>query len=210
MDINRLTRSLMDTDWDMVLDNDVDTAAENLTRVILNAAKETIPTKTVRIKTRDKPWMTKPLKRHIHKRNTLFKTAKRLQTTESWDKWKQQRNFVTHLNRQLRNQHIHSETGKLLLYKHDPFNYHKTLKSLTGQHKRQDIPPLETNEGETITDDSQKANILNNYFAQQTELRDVPTLPETQAPIDKGSVPALSQIQATEQEVLKMLNSLDT
>ena len=76
-------------------------------------------------------------------------------------------------------QSAHRETGKLLEHKHDPFNYHKTLRKLIGQQKQKSIPPLETTDGEMLTDELQKANLLNDYFASQTELTEIPTLPDT-------------------------------
>ena len=207
VDADKLTSLLINTDWDTILDEDVDTATTKFTAAILEAASEAIPTRIVHIKPRDKPWMTGSLKWNIRKRNRLFKLAQQRQTVKDWDQWKQQRNYASHLNRQLHNQHIQNEAGKLLEYKHDPFKYHKTLKSLIGRQKRQTIPPLDTTDGETITDESQKANLLNDHFASQTELSETPTLPNTDT--DVNLVPPLNRIQATEQEVLKLLNSLD-
>ena len=151
--------------------------------------------------------MTHSLKRNIHKRNRLFRLAQKRQTTEGWEQWKRQRNYVTCLNRQLRSQHIQTETGKLLEYKHNPFKYHKTLQTIIGHKKQKPIPPLETIDGELITDDAQKANLLNDYFASQTELSTIPALPDTGTGM--GLVSALDSIQTDEHEVLKLLNSLD-
>ena len=206
-DVNKLTQILINTDWDQILKEDIDTATQQFTNTILNAASEAIPTKTIHIRARDKPWMTNSLKQNIRKRDRLFKQAKRRQTTESWDEWRHQRNYVTSLNRHLRNRHIERETGNLLEHKHDPFNYHKTLRKIIGQQKQKSIPPLETTDGEMLTEESQKANLLNDYFASQTELTETPTLPDTVP--SGGSVSTLNHIQVTEQEVLKLLNSLD-
>jgi len=83
------------------------------------------------------------------------------------------------------------------------------MKTLIGRKKGLIIPPLDTPDGETITDEQQKANLLNDNFASQTQLGETPSLPDIDTDTDVAPVPALSQITVEEQEVLKLLNSLD-
>ena len=213
LDANKLTKLLMDTDWDSILDEDIDIATEKFTSAILGAASSSIPKKTKQIRHKDKPWMTNYLKLNIRKRDRLFKLARKRQSQEDWDKWKQQRNFATLLNRQLRDQHIHTQVGKLLHNKHDAFKYHKTLTTLIGHNKGPSIPPLSTDDslnGTTVTDEQEKSNILNDFFASQTQLTDIPSLPDTTADTDREPVPALNSITVEKEEVLNLLNSLDT
>ena len=213
LDANKLTQLLMDTDWDSILDEDIDIATEKFTSAILGAASSSIPKKTKQIRHKDKPWMTNYLKLNIRKRDRLFKLARKRQSQKDWDKWKQQRNFATLLNRQLRDQHIHTQVGKLLHNKHDAFKYHKTLKTLIGHNKGSSIPPLSTDDslnGTTVTDEQEKSNILNDFFASQTQLTDIPSLPDTTADTDREPVPALNSITVEKEEVLNLLNSLDT
>ena len=206
LDAEKMTKHLMDTDWERVLEGDINRAAENFTAAVLGAASQAIPTKTIHTGPRDKPWMTGYLKLNMKKRDRLFRLAQRRQTTKDWDNWRQQRNFVTSLNRQQRNNHIQSMASQLLSQKHDPFKYHRTLQTLIGRKKGLIIPPLDGPNGETITDEQQKADLLNDTFASQTQLPETPNLPD---PSNTVPVPALSHITANENEVLKLLNSLD-
>ena len=211
LNAEKMTQVLIDTDWDRVLEGDINSSTEKFTEVIIDAASKAIPVKTITIQPRDKPWMTSFLKHNMNKRDRLFRLAQRRQTTEDWDKWRQQRNRVTYLNRQQRDKHIQATASKLVNQKHNPFKYHKTLKTLIGRKKGLVIPPLESTEGDTITDEQQKANLLNEHFASQTQLGTTPTLPdEPDTHEDEVEpVPNLSHITVEKNEVLGLLNSLD-
>ena len=73
------------------------------------------------------------------------------------------------------------------------------------------IPPLEGTNGDTLTDDYQKATLLNDYFASQStvDITDAHTLP-LQPTTNTTPVPTLSEITTSEREVLQLLNSLDS
>ena len=209
LDAEKLTQHLINTDWDMILNGDINNSTEKFTEVILEAASQSIPTKTIHSRPKDKPWMNSYLKHNMRKRDRLFRLALKRQNPEDWNQWKSQRNYVSLLNRRQRDQHIQTTAGKLLDQKHNPFKYHRTLKTLIGRKKGLIIPPLDTPDGETITDEQHKANLLNDNFASQTKLGETPALPNIDMNTDVGPVPALSQITVEEQEVLKLLNSLD-
>ena len=70
------------------------------------------------------------------------------------------------------------------------------------------IPPLINQDGTPLTDEQDKATILNDHFINQTRLdtqdKDIPRLND---PI--FSFPQLVEVQVTEHEALKILNSLD-
>ena len=208
LDADKLTRLLLHINWDNIIEQDIHIATEKFTHTILTAAAEAIPIKTIHIRPTNKPWITADLKRNIRRRDRLFTRAKQRQTARDWDKWKQQRNFVTDLNRRLRNAHLKMQVNKLLGSKLNPHKYHQTLKNIMGRTKNQTIPPLETVDGETVTDNTQKANILNDFFVSQTQLHtDALSLPEETPNIRQ--IPFLEDIKVTEAEVLKLLNNLD-
>ena len=75
------------------------------------------------------------------------------------------------------------------------------------------VPPLEKEDKEIVTDNSQKAELMNNYFVSQTRTDStrltLPALDGTdQNRENDGTIP-LEQITITENQVLKILNSLD-
>ena len=128
LDPDKLTRDLINVNWDDIVDQDIHTATAKFTSTILTAAAKSIPMKTIHIRPTNKPWFTAELKRNIRRRDRLFKRAKQRQTTGDWDLWKQQGNFVTDMNRRLRNAHHKSQANKLLENKLNPHKYHQTLK----------------------------------------------------------------------------------
>ena len=155
----------------------------------------------------DKPWVTQELKAEIARRNRLFKRAKRTETQRSWLLWKIQRNKVTALNKNLKAAHVRNQVQKLTENKHDPRRYHQLLKNILSRKINTDIPPLEDINGQLATDDVSKANVLNDYFAQQSR-NDCPDKPAPNI-VQNREVPTLNKISITEHEVLTVLNKLN-
>ena len=112
----------------------------------------------------------------------------------------------------LKHDHLQFQIHKLLENKQNPHRYHQILRNITGRSKPSAIPPLETPDGDTVTEDYDKANILNNHFAKQSqtvtpnneEQQSLQSAPPTAA------VPALGTFTITTQETLNVLNKLDT
>ena len=129
--------------------------------------------------------MDKPLKVQIRQKHLAWKEYKRTRSVESLSNFRLIRNKVTKsfrlaekqyflsLHRNTRN--THSPTSARHFWKH--------IKRLTGQHRKATIPDLQTTNPDGTTnvfsDDQAKADLLNAFFAQQTNLADVPlTLPD--------------------------------
>ena len=208
MDTDKLARLLTDTDWDRVLDCDVDDATNNFTDALMTAAKAAIPLRTISPKINDKPWFNSELKRQIRKRDRLFNIAKKRNTEYDWQRWRQQRNLTTRTNQEFKNSHIQMQVNKLLENKKDPRKFHNILKGIIGRKVHRNIPPLIGQDGTPITDDLEKADIFNRHFSAQTRLdvqdKQIPRLASPDPPIAP-----LAEVQVTEQEVLNVLNSLN-
>ena len=117
---------------------------------------------------------------------------------------------MTTINRRLKNDFYQNQVQKLLSYKQNPYKYHQTLRAMTGRKRDDTIPPLQSADGDIITDDIEKATLLNNHFTAQSTLN----IPPTQRPPANDTnnaepVPILENITVSEQEVLRTLNSLD-
>ena len=208
MDADLLTELLMNTDWNDIIEKDIDTAVEEFTSAILDAAHRTIPTKTVTVRQRDKPWVTADLKRVIRKRDRLFKRAKTNQTEYDWRRWREQRNLTTTMTKQLKQQYIQTQVSTLLENKQNPHKYHQTLRDITGRGQDKTIPPLETTDGQILTDDKDKASLLNDFFAEQSNIH-VPDSHSNQLTSQTVPFPSLNSIRVTREEVLRALNTLD-
>ena len=208
-DTELLTRRLLDTDWTRILDNDIDTATTQFICTLHEAAISSIPTTIRKHKSNQKPWVTTELRKNIRRRDRLFKLAKHKPTEYNWNRWRFQRNLVTSINRRLKHEHMHRLVQKLITHKRDPYKYHQTLRNITGRQRDDTIPPLARPDGDIVTDDFDKATLLNDYFASQSTVH----VPNTHVPpqnnISTAPVPALDNIETTENEVLQMLNSLD-
>ena len=210
MDAPLLTRILMDTDWTSILDNDVETATTLFTNAIYNAAVATIPIKIKQVKSNNKPWVTAELKRHIRKRERLFKMAKQTQTEYNWDRWRHQRNIVTSTNKRLKNEYMQRQVRKLLAEKTNPRKYHQTLRTIMGRTRTDTIPPLQGPDGEIITNDHEKATLLNNHFAAQSTINISNSHRPPDSAADMTPIPTLENICTNEKEVLRFLNALDS
>ena len=82
---------------------------------------------------------------------------------------------------------------------------------MIGRQRDDTIPPLQTINGDIITDDSEKATLLNNHFTAQSTLNILPAHnPLTNNTNNIVPVPSLENIIISEQEVLRTLNSLDS
>ena len=207
LDTDKLTRLLIDTDWDTILDNDINEATVQFTHTILNAAKESIPQHIKTIRNRDKPWVNSDLKRQIRKRERLFRKAKARNSDSDWNRWKLQRNLVTELNKKLKGHFIKMQTVKLLENKKNPQQYHQILKNMIGKNNFKNIPNLLQHDGMPVTDDLDKATLLNRHFADQTRLDVTDKIPPTITP--DPSIPSFEEVRVTESEVLSALNNLN-
>ena len=209
MDAPLLTSLLLNTDWESILNNDVDTATEHFVSALHAAATASIPVKRKRQSPHQKPWLTAELRRGIRKRDRLFKIAKQTPTDFNWERWKFQRNRVTQLNKQLKGEHLQSQVKKLTLQNQSSHNYHQTLRTLTGKGRDDDIPPLHSTDGNIVNDDFEKASLLNKHFARQSTL----DLPQPRQPIPNNQnpspVPSIENITTSENEVLRILNALN-
>ena len=207
MDTDKLSQLLIHTDWDSILDQDVDKAATDFTQTLLAAAAEAIPIKTIRIRAQDKPWVDATLRREIRKRDRLFRLAQRHKTDYHWDNWRRHRNLTTSLNKKLKENHLQSQVNILLLSKKNPHEYHRTLKNMMGRSQAETIPPLIGPDGIPLTQDSDKADLLGDFFARQSQLdTDDQPIPRT-TPAEPP--PTLDTIVITEDEVLGVLNNMD-
>lgn len=209
--IEGLINALSNTDWKAIKKEDVDVAVDRLTSTILCVAKANIPTKTIKIRN-DKPWFSSELRREMRKRDRLFKAAQRGNTERDWTKWRSQRNFVTHLNRKLKNETIKRKVDLLITSKKNPYKYHKIVKSITGFRSNSPMAPLIVGD-EIITNNYEKSEALNSYFCSQTKI-DV-----TEQHLKSLNEYSSSQAKTTRefhftpitpQDVMRIINRMDT
>ena len=190
------------TDWNSLHDTDIHLYSQNITNCIISLAKECIPNKTIRIR----PWITTHLKQCIRKRKRAYKQAKRTNLPAHWSKFKKLRNKTTVVLRNSKKAFFDKLSEKLKSETLSSRDWWATLKHIINQNSRSQIPLLGSN-GHIFTDDTDKANLLNTFFQNQTILNDQhATLP----PLIHLTDLRLSSIILSPIEVKSVLKSLAT
>ena len=138
--------------------------AKEFTKIFLNIMSNFIPHETKKIIPRDNPWITKPLKTMIKKKNRLYKTYKRhgyqqndkvrldnfrLECQQAVENAKNE--YLTNLGNKLHNRHT---SGKI---------YWKMLNKVINKSKSPKVPPLLV-ENKLILDCKEKATLFTIFF----------------------------------------------
>ena len=185
---------------------EINEAVNILTKFILNPSNQCIRKRTNIIKEKGKPWVENALQINIKIRNNLFRDAKLLKTKDSWSRWKEQRNLVTSMNRKFKNKHITRQVNRLLENKQNPKKYHQILKNgRMGTHTSL-IPPIIDVNNELHDNNTNKANLLNDFFACRSE--EISPEKDISLSLPDKEIPNLEEFTFTEAEVLNQLKVL--
>ena len=138
--------------------------------------------------------MTCFIKRKIRYRKKLYKKAKASKKASHWTKFKSVRNEVISLIRQTKENHYDLISSKLKSGTLSLRDWWKTLKSLMSSSPSSSIPLLfDFSSDSMVIDESEKANILNSYFANQSSIDDsLSTLPEANYPKIQSSLDTIN------------------
>ena len=108
------TDILWNTDWDYLIDNtDLDTAVDNVTNTIFNAAEIAIPNKTVCMRKYDPPWINGSIRKLIRKRRWLCNKAKRANYENDWSNYRKVRNKCVGLVRTAKDEYLDKQVAIL-------------------------------------------------------------------------------------------------
>ncbi|MES9992770.1 MAG: endonuclease/exonuclease/phosphatase family protein, partial [Candidatus Thiodiazotropha sp.] len=199
-----ISDELSETDWNKIKNNDIDIYANNLTEHILALADKHIPNKTIKIRKSDPSWLTNNIKRLIRKKKRLYDKYKKTNNMTDFENYKHIRNQVTNEIRKSKSAELENLSEKLKDTNIRPNSWWKTLKYFIKPDQNSTIPPL-NRDGVIYCNDSEKSNILNAYFVEQTIIEeDNATLPPT-LPLPTHK---LDSISVTPDEVQLTLNSL--
>ena len=167
-DYNLLREKASLTNWNNLYDADVNKHARNITNHIMNIAKESIPNRMTRIKPDEPKWITSEIKQQIRKRKRAYKKAKRTKSQHHWIKFKHLRNSVTKLIRESKQSLKDKIANKLKSGTLSSRDWWRTLKSVIAPNSNRAIPPLDK-DGNVYADDTDKANILNQFFFSRSD-----------------------------------------
>ena len=190
--------------WNTLYNDDVNLYAKQFSDTFLSVAEQSIPTKNVTIQPRDLPWINNNIRRLMRKKDRLFKKYKKNRNNSNYVNFKRARNDVKHNLRNAKQEYSDSLTKKLKTSNLSSQDYWKTLKSFIKPSQNITIPPL-FHENIYVADNDGKANILNNYFAEQTVLDDhLASLLE----LVERAGPTLNTIVFSPTQVEELLSSL--
>ena len=152
----------------------------------------------------DLPWINGTIRKLMRKRNRHYKKYKLNKTVENYESFKDIRNNVTSSLRKSKKEYFKSFADKLKSSSLVTSDYWKTLKSFIKPSVDTSIPHIFHN-GSYISDSSDKAKLLNDFFVSQTSLdNSTATLQNTDSPANN----TLHNIKITVEEVQSVLQTL--
>ena len=145
-DANFVTyRNALDNiNWDNILTgNDINNMCVNFTNTLLNVCKDTIPNKTVTVRPSSKPFYNVYLRRLRRKVNRLHNQAKLNNSTDSWSRFRHERNHYTNEVHRCKLDYDKHKFEKLNSNNINPKTYYKMVKNCLNQSGNSAIPPIE-------------------------------------------------------------------
>ena len=200
-------------DWNFINDAPVNDIAELFEDTFLGLVNECIPSKEVTIHTDDKPWYDHEIRKYSRQRDRLRKKALNSQNPSHWHAYKTARNKVNNLKKHAK-EIFYSNLEDMLTetMTNNKQDFWKTVRHFVKRNKSSgSIPPLVTADENLETKmhvtDQEKVECLNEYFTSISTISDeVPQIPNLIPKTDAR----LEQIEISEQEVLDMLETLNT
>ncbi|MEW8547700.1 MAG: reverse transcriptase domain-containing protein, partial [Candidatus Thiodiazotropha sp.] len=200
-----LRQKAVQTNWNSLYDFDVDKHALNIADRITAIAKECIPHRMTRIRPCEPSWITSNIKFFIRRRKRAYKKARHSNLPCHWHQFRQLRNKVTKLIRESKTTCKDKIVNKLKSDTLSSKDWWTTLKTVISPNSKNSVPSLDK-DGVIVSDELEKANVLNDYFRDQTLIDDTHAeLPD----IAKYNVQSdLTLIQLTPSEIETVLKSL--
>ncbi len=144
----------------------------------MSISKTCIPNREVVIRREEPPWITSVIRKSIRQRKRAYRKAKRTGLDREWISFKLLRNRTTAIIKEAKDQQTKKLENDLLSGDKRSRSWWATLKCFICPSSSTSIPPLQMND-DIVSDESEKANLLNNFFRDQTLLDETSiTLPE--------------------------------
>lgn len=203
-DYRHFSRDLQETEWVALRDNDIDIYAQNITNHVLILAEKHVPNKNITVRQTDPPWLTNDIKKMMRKRQRIYKKFKITKNNADFEEYKKIRNKITASIRKSKQNQTDKLADKLKNNDLGPKDWWKTLKQFIKPNHYSSIPPLNKDDA-IYTEESDKATIMNAFFAGQSVLNETnATLP----PVIPRRQHELNTLFTTPQEVQSILSSL--
>ncbi len=182
-DFLKFNELILNTDWSVLNNGNIDDAAELFTVKFIDLAKQCIPRKEVTIRPNDKPWYDSEIRRTSKLRDKARKRAIHTGGSNDWDTYKTIRNRVNNMKKYAREAFYNGIESELTgAFSNDKKYFWKLVRYFVKDTNTSNtIPALKDLDGNNDTlhiSDIDKANCLNNFFVSISTLNDIDaTLP---------------------------------
>ena len=186
-------------EWQSILDDG--SPADRLNTTISGILSRFVPSKVIKVRSRDRPWFTEACRAAHNRKQAAFHRWARNHSPVNWEEYRQARNHATVVFNQAElnfNQHLKEKLSN----SSNSHSWWKNLKrSLFGVDEA--ILPLKKPDGSLTFAPLEKANLLADYFKSKMS-RD-----EVQIPSGCFPCPKLNSIAFRSSEIRKLLQNLD-
>ena len=212
-DYQQLKEKIEHFNWNFIRESPIHEIAELFENAFLGIVKECIPSKLVTIHTDDKPWYDFEIRKNSRLRDKLRRKALNSHNPLTWKAYKSARNKVNNLKKHAKEMfYSNLEDNLTESMSNNKQEFWKIVRHFVKSNKSSDsIPPLvitdDNDETSMYVTDQEKVECLNEYFASiSTISNEQPPLPN----LDPKTHVRLTQIIISEQEVIDMLENLNT
>ena len=167
-----IRRSMTGFPWaeQFLLNNDVNWQVKTFHETLLNIMKNFIPNHTKKCIPRDPPWIHKPLKTLLKKKNRLYQNYKKHgyknEDKERLDSFRDECKEAIDSAKLL---YLNNLGSRLNSSDTTPKNYWKIIHRAMNKSRAPKIPPI-LNNGNFVLKCTEKAKLFNEYFAKQCTL----------------------------------------
>ena len=184
-DYDTFRKKLLDAPWYMCYNsNDIDVIVDNWIKMFISIAETCIPHYETVIRPCDKNFMNSDLREMMRKRDRLFELSKQSNNDNLKERYRILRNKIVSECRNAKAKQEQKENDTISNVDTANKQWWSLYKEMINKGKNSSVGPLMDGD-KLITDDIQRANLLNTFFTDQTCLDDSHAWlpPETQNPL---------------------------
>ena len=207
-DYTSLNAALINYNWDGLFESaqNIDVLAELVCDKILEISKEYIPVRNITVRAKDKPWINFQFRKLIRLRNRWSGIYKRTCSVTHKIIRNMYRSRVKNEYKRLKREYFDKQLDLLNNPDVNCKTFWNIVKTLYGSKVKRSVPTLIDNDNQYTTD-SEKAELLNTYFASQSHL-DPPPSNYSLPNLTYITESRISDIYVTPDDVLDILGSL--
>ena len=201
-----LNHTLRRTDFRSCYDeNGPNNVVSNWIELYKDTIMQYIPVRTVTIRPRNKPWLSREVRLCVRLKSRLYKQYRNNPTEHHWQKYKRARNTCVSLIRKSKNDHEKKIHDQLLDPSLSLKKFWSLTKNMLGDQRIMSIPSITLNDT-SFSDNTRKAELFNQYFASHSQLPiNIPDLPPFRYTTDSK----FDTIIVTEPMILNILKNLN-